>query len=99
MSAMRTAIGAVVLLGVGGVGFVLGRAPAASASDEHASHDAHVATSPSIRALEDTTIPASGATAAERLAKSPRHGEWVAIQVGASDSVMASVVYTQRRGE
>ena len=94
---MRTAIGAVVLLGIGGIGFVLGRAPAASASDEHASHDTHLATSPSIRALEDTTIPASGATAAERLAKSPRHGEWVAIKVGATDSVMAWVVYPERR--
>lgn len=28
-------------------------------------------------------IPASGATAADRLAKSPRHAEWVAIKLGA----------------
>ena len=42
-------------------------------------------------------IPASSGTAAERLAKSPRHAEWVAIRVGATDSVMAWVVYPERR--
>jgi carboxymethylenebutenolidase len=46
---------------------------------------------------EDTTIPASGATAADRLSKSPRHGDWVAIKVGTTDSVMAWVVYPERR--
>lgn len=40
-------------------------------------------------------LPASGATAAHRLASSPRHGEWVAVKVGA-DSVMAWVVYPER---
>lgn len=91
---MRTAIGAAALLAVGVIGFVLGRAPAASASDEHASHE--VQASAGARALEDTTIPASAATAGDRLAKSPRHGEWVAIKVGATDSVMAWVVYPER---
>jgi carboxymethylenebutenolidase len=42
------------------------------------------------------TIPASAGTAAQRLADSPRRAEWVAIKVGASDSVMAWVVYPQR---
>jgi carboxymethylenebutenolidase len=32
----------------------------------------------------------------QRIAASPRHGEWVAIKVGASDSVMAWVVYPER---
>lgn len=93
---MRTALAAVALLAVGGIGFVLGRAPAASASDEHGGHDAHEA-APAIRLQQDTTIPASGAAAADRLSKSPRHGEWVAIKVGAADSVMAWVVYPERR--
>lgn len=93
---MRTAIGAASLLAVGGIGFVLGRAPAASATDEHANHDAHAATVPAGALQQDTTIPASAATAADRLAKSPRHGEWVAIKVGATDSVMAWVVYPER---
>ncbi len=94
---MRTALGTALLLSAAGIGFVLGRAPAAAASDEHAGHDAHAAAAPSARALEDSTIPASGATAADRLAKSPRHGEWVAIKLGATDSVMAWVVYPERR--
>lgn len=93
---MRTVIGAAALLAVGGIGFVLGRAPAASAADEHANHDAHAVVVPASTLQQDTTIPASAATAADRLAKSPRHGEWVAIKVGATDSVMAWVVYPQR---
>ena len=42
-------------------------------------------------------IPASGQRALERLNKSPRHGEWVAIKVNATDSVMAWVVYPERK--
>jgi carboxymethylenebutenolidase len=40
-------------------------------------------------------IPASNATAAARLAASPRHGEWVKIawEPGSSDSLMAWIVY------
>lgn len=48
-------------------------------------------------AIQDP-LPASGATAAARLASSPRHGEWVAVKVGA-DSVMAWVVYPERQGK
>jgi carboxymethylenebutenolidase len=46
---------------------------------------------------QGTSIPASAVTAADRLAKSPRHAEWVAIKLGANDSVMAWVVYPERR--
>lgn len=42
-------------------------------------------------------IPASGQRAVERLNGSPRHGEWVAIKVNATDSVMAWVVYPERK--
>lgn len=42
-------------------------------------------------------IPASGQKAVERLNTSPRHGEWVAIKVNATDSVMAWVVYPERK--
>jgi carboxymethylenebutenolidase len=41
-------------------------------------------------------LPASNTTAAERLAKSPRHGEWVSVKAGPSDSVTAWVVYPER---
>lgn len=42
-------------------------------------------------------IPASGQHAPARLSASPRHGEWVAIRVNATDSVMAWVVYPERK--
>lgn len=42
-------------------------------------------------------IPASAGTAAQRLADSPRRAEWVAVKIGPTDSVMAWVVYPQRR--
>ena len=41
-------------------------------------------------------LPAGATTAAARLAASPRHAEWVAIKVNATDSVMAWVVYPER---
>ena len=65
----------------------------AVAIDEHADHRGHdgVAGGQQIEG-----IPASGANAAARLAASPRRGQWVAIKVGATDSVMAWVVYPQR---
>ena len=65
----------------------------AGAIDEHATHGGHDGT-PGGRQVAN--IPASGANAAARLAASPRRGQWVAIKVGASDSVMAWVVYPQR---
>jgi carboxymethylenebutenolidase len=42
-------------------------------------------------------LPPSNATAAERLASSPRHGEWVTVKAAADDSVVAWVVYPERR--
>ena len=44
----------------------------------------------------DTALPASAAEAEARLAASPRHGEWVMIATGPSDSVRAWVVYPER---
>jgi carboxymethylenebutenolidase len=46
---------------------------------------------------QPANIPASGQKAIERLNASPRHGEWVAIKVNATDSVMAWVVYPERK--
>ena len=45
---------------------------------------------------QQQSLPASGAQANERLAASPRKGEWVVIKAGA-DSVRAWVVYPTRR--
>jgi len=42
------------------------------------------------------TMPPDAAGAPSRLAASPRHGEWVTIRTGPSDSVRAWVVYPER---
>jgi carboxymethylenebutenolidase len=43
------------------------------------------------------TPPASAATASQRLAASPRHGEWVVVKTTPTDSVRAWLVYPERR--
>ncbi len=47
------------------------------------------------RASQAAGIPASGADAAARVAASPRRAEWRIIKVGATDSVIAWVVFPQ----
>lgn len=42
-------------------------------------------------------IPAGAGTVAARLASSPRHGEWVKIPMTGADTVMAWVVFPERR--
>jgi carboxymethylenebutenolidase len=70
-------------------------------ADEHAGHDSSPAstTTAASSASRDSIqqaadLPAGEADAPSRLAKSPRHGEWVMVKVG-SDSVRAWVVYPQ----
>src|SRR5690349_12252195 len=103
---MRTTFGVAALTAAVGIGFAAGRVrPAAAAADEHAGHEMEATTTataaPGTPATQGTTqgaaIPASGAAAPDRIAKSPRHAEWVAIRVNATDSVMAWVVYPERR--
>ena len=79
------------------VGYFVARARPAAAVDDHADHADHpAATAGKVASLQQgTAIPASGTTALERLEKSPRHGEWVAVKVG-QDSVMSWVVYPER---
>jgi carboxymethylenebutenolidase len=80
-----------------GGGFFVSQARTPSLPDEHAGHGDHGAGgSVVIGSRQAAAIPASGQTAQQRIAASPRHGEWVAIKVGASDSVMAWVVYPER---
>jgi carboxymethylenebutenolidase len=69
------------------------RAPEADAHAEHAITSGGSTTGPGTQIL---SIPADANTVAERLAKSPRHGEYVMIRTGPSDSVKAWVVYPQR---
>lgn len=66
-------------------------------TDDHAGHTTTTSTAAAFApAPDDSTIPAGAATVAERLAKSPRHGEYVTIRTGPSDSVRAWVVYPER---
>ena len=79
-------------------------APASSpvvAADDHSGHGDNAApsasTSASTSAQQAMNIPAGAATVAARLTASPRHGEWTKIAVPGMDSIMAYVVYPQRR--
>jgi carboxymethylenebutenolidase len=81
----------------GAAGYFFAQARDVRGADEHADHADHsVGGAIAIDPQQAATLPASGQTAAQRIASSPRHGEWVAIKVGATDSVMAWVVYPQR---
>ena len=91
---MRLIILATAFIAAAG-GYVASQSRSAAVPDEHAGHGDH-ATSVVVPGTQSAAIPASGATAAQRIAASPRHGEWVAIRVGATDSVMAWVVYPER---
>lgn len=86
--------------------FTVGCSTAQRAQQED--HTAHMsaadqrAPAPATSAAQGTTgVPASNATAAARIAASPRHGEWVKIawEPGSADSLMAWIVYpvTQRK--
>jgi carboxymethylenebutenolidase len=94
---MRKVIAGAVLIAAVAAGFAAGRVPQAAAQDEHAGHEMPAESRTQRPQPQNPAIPASGGTAADRLAKSPRHAEWVAIKVGATDSVMAWVVYPERR--
>src|SRR5688572_33104583 len=88
------ATAAAIIAATGGYLVSHSKAPAA-VPDEHAGHGDH-ASAVSLESRQNAALPASGATAAQRIAASPRHGEWVAIKVGTTDSVMAWVVYPER---
>lgn len=98
-SAMRFVFGVAAAVAIAGSGYAAGRTQPPAPVDEHAAHD--MATMSSVAVSTDAAqaqdIPASGGTAAARIAASPRHAEWVAIKVGATDSVMAWVVYPERK--
>lgn len=98
-----------ILLAVGtavAVGYGVARARPASVvgqaiHDEHAGHESSsapaLATGLPPGPSQGAPLPASRAAAAERLARSPRHGEWAVVKTGSSDSVMTWLVYPERR--
>lgn len=67
-----------------------------ASGDEHADHAATAAAPAGGAMASDANMPAGALDVAARLAKSPRHGEWVMIRTGPSDSVKAWVVYPER---
>src|SRR5687768_10292416 len=73
----------------------------ASAADEHTHADgqpsARTASALSTQgSTQGRALPAGATNAAQRLASSPRHAEWVMVRTG-NDSVRAWVVYPERR--
>ncbi len=66
---------------------------------DHSHHDSGTAAGVVAVPLSQQNLayPASSAEVAARLAASPRHGEYQMIKTGPSDSVLAWVVYPQRR--
>jgi carboxymethylenebutenolidase len=66
-------------------------------ADVHAEHASAAPVSARMAGEQrDASIPASSSDVAARLASSPRHGEYVTIRTGPSDSVRAWVVYPER---
>ena len=94
---MRTILGMTAVAAAVGIGFAAGRVRPAVAADDHADHEVGISATPAAPMQQSAAIPPAGSAAAERIAKSPRHAEWVAIKVNATDSVMAWVVYPERR--
>ena len=66
-------------------------------SDMHADHGASAPVASSSQSVSsDPSLPAGSADVAQRIASSPRHGEYVMIPTGPGDSVRAWVVYPER---
>jgi carboxymethylenebutenolidase len=68
-------------------------------AQDHSQHHPNADAAASNHSSADTTkgLPASAADAQARLDASPRHGEWVMVATGPSDSVRAWVVYPERK--
>lgn len=91
----RVAFG--VLLCGSSLSAVAGCAQRSPSSDVHGGHESGApAASAAGVASSDSTLPAGAADVAQRLASSPRHGEYVMIPAGAGDSIRAWVVYPER---
>lgn len=86
----RGCVGLLVMVGVPAC------ADRSSPDDGHASHMASDAGSLAVVVPADTTLPAGSGDVAARLASSSRHGEYVMIRTGPSDSLRAWVVYPER---
>jgi carboxymethylenebutenolidase len=68
----------------------------AAGEHSHADEPRTTVTMTAQSGAQGTTLPAGATDVVQRLARSPRHGEWVMIRTG-NDSVRAWVVYPERR--
>lgn len=101
---MRHSLFALLLLALANCGLQRAQVSSSAAVDDHAAHmkasDLSVPAVVATNTAQGTAgIPASANSAPARLAASPRHGEWVKIAMaqGASDSIMAWIVYPSAR--
>jgi carboxymethylenebutenolidase len=76
----------------------VGCAHAAATAHDHDAMEVPSSLKAAVRAAGDSSIAPGAANAAARLARSPRHGEWVTIKTGpeSGDSLRLWVVYPQR---
>jgi carboxymethylenebutenolidase len=87
------------LLGAMSVLSVVACAHSPRAADEHAGHGADATTVSAVAnstTITPVALPADAGSALQRLNQSPRHGEWVTVRNGDTDSVRAWVVYPER---
>lgn len=75
--------------------FALAGCSSGEAADEHEA-PASEADESTVAVPADPSLPPGADQAEERLAASPRHGEWVTIPAGDGDSLRAWVVYPER---
>lgn len=73
----------------------LRRVPA-SGHEHEAAGDVDGAAVPAADRQAGVGLPASATSVQDRLARSPRHGEWAIVRTGPNDSVRAWVVYPER---
>jgi carboxymethylenebutenolidase len=78
------------------VAATVGCARTAPETDMHAGHAMEASSSAMTSMHSDLALPAGSGDVADRLARSPRHGEYVMIRTGPSDSVRAWIVYPER---
>lgn len=84
-------------IGLGAIVLSAACARHTSEADMHAEHAVTPMGSSRLADVpDDPTIPAGSADVAARLARSPRHGEYVMVRTGPTDSVRAWVVYPER---
>ena len=93
---MRTLVSIGLLLTASVSGAACSSNQVVPAADSHAAADHATLSSSATTATDDRRLPPDASGAPARLNASPRHGEWVTIRTGSTDSLRAWVVYPER---